>query len=91
MGPPTYAKGNSSSASSIVELDTDVFNGCSNEDLAVAAPRGGIGVSVMMDHCDYVERLWLCHQAQLPDTDVFNACSKEDLAVAAPRGGTGCL
>ena len=94
-----------------VELDTDVFNGCSNEDLAVASPprgeRGvgndgslrlrrasvavppssapghrrlqrmferkpssrcpprGNGVAVIMDHCDYVERLWLCQQAQL--------------------------
>ena len=79
MGPPTYAKGNSSSASSIVQLDTDVFNGWSKEDVLVAAPRRVVGVSVLMDHCDYVERLWLCHQAQPPDINVFNACPKKTI------------
>ena len=67
MGPPTYAKGNISSASSIVQLDTDVFNGWSKEDVLVAAPRRVVGVSVLMDHCDYVERLSLCHQAHPPE------------------------
>ena len=39
----------------VTHVDTDVFNGCSQGDLADTAPPKRYGVSVIMGHCDKIE------------------------------------